>query len=94
MEPTEIPDVRQMDRGVLQTLIEPIVANYTSLSPATAAALENFIPGKSSSLISGRSIVQFSFCSFLTFHFLFGKHVHFAVPQIVSSKINLATLFM
>ena len=57
LELTEIPDVRRMDPETLQKLSEPIVAHYTSLNPATAAALDNFVPAKTSFLIAGGSIV-------------------------------------
>ena len=57
LELTETPDVRRMDPETLQKLTEPIVAHYTSLNPATAAALDNFVPAKTSFLISGGSIV-------------------------------------
>ena len=57
LELTEIPDVRRMDPETLQKLTEPIVAHYTSLNPATAAALDRFVPAKTSFLIAGGSIV-------------------------------------
>ena len=57
LELTGIPDVRRMDPETLQKLTEPSVAHYTSLNPATAAALDNFVPAKTSFLISGGSIV-------------------------------------
>ena len=93
LELTKIPDLRRMDPETLQKLTEPIVARYTSLNPATEAALENFVPAKTSFLISGGSIVLY-FCLYLTFHFFTDRHVHFAVPHVVSSRINLANLFM
>ena len=43
LELTEIPDVKRMDPETLQKLAEPIGAHYTSLNPATAAALDNFV---------------------------------------------------
>ena len=46
LELTEIPDVRRLDPETLQTLTELIFAHYTSLNPATEAALENFFPAK------------------------------------------------
>ena len=57
LELTEIPDVRRMDPETLQNLTEPTVAHYTSLNPATAAALDDFVPAKTSFLISGGSII-------------------------------------
>ena len=36
----------------------------------------------------------FYFCSYLTFHSFTDRHVHFAVPHVISSRINLANLFM
>ena len=50
LELTEIPDVRRMDPELLQKLTEPIVAYYTSFNPATAAALDYFVPVKTSFL--------------------------------------------
>ena len=67
MELTEIPDVRRMDPKTSQKLTEPIVAHYTSLNPATTAALDNFVPAKTSFLISGRSIVLSMFLFILNF---------------------------
>ena len=69
LELTEIPDVRRMDPEILQKLIEPFVAHYTSLNPATAAALDNFVPAKTSFIISGRSIVLSLFFFILNFPF-------------------------
>ena len=57
LELNEIPDVRPMDPDTLQKLTEPIVAQYTSLNPATAAAFDFFVPAKMSFLISGESTV-------------------------------------
>ena len=54
---TGIPDVRRMDTETLQKLTEPVVGHYTSLNPATAFALDNFVPAKTSFLLSGGSIV-------------------------------------
>ena len=67
LELTEIPDVRRMDPDTLQKLTKPIVENYTSLNPATAAALHKFVSAKTSFLISGGSIAL-SLFSF-TFNF-------------------------
>ena len=67
LELTEIPDVRRMDPATLQKLTEPIVAQYTYLNPATAAALDNFLPAKTSFLIAGESIVLSLFLFILNF---------------------------
>ena len=67
LELTEIPDVRRRDPETLQKLAEPIVAHYTSLNPATAAALDNFVPAKTSFLIAGGSIVFSLFVFLLNF---------------------------
>ena len=56
-----------MDPDILQKLTEPIVAHYTSLNPATEAALDNFIPAKTSLLIAGGSIVLSLFLFLLNF---------------------------
>ena len=56
-----------MDPEFLQKLTEPIVAHYTSLNPATGKALENFVPAKTSFLISGGSIVLSLFWFILNF---------------------------
>ena len=66
---TEIPDVRRMDPETSQKLTEPTVAHYTSLNPATVAALDNFVPAKTSFLISGGSIVLSLFLFILNFPF-------------------------
>ena len=67
LELTEIPDVRRMDPETLQKLTEPIVAHYTSLNPATEAALDKFVPAKTSFLIAGGSIVLSLFLFLLNF---------------------------
>ena len=56
-----------MDPETLQKLTEPIVAHYTSLNPATEAALDNFVPAKTSFLIAGGSIVLSLFLFILNF---------------------------
>ena len=69
LELNEFPDVRRMYSEILQKLIEPIVAHYTSLNPATDAALDNFVPSKTSILISGGSILlSFFLLNFPLFH--------------------------
>ena len=67
LELTEIPDVRRMDPDTLQKLTEPIVAHFTSLNPATEAALNKFVPAKTSFLIAGGSIVLSLFLFVLNF---------------------------
>ena len=67
LELTEIPDVRRVDPETLQRLTEPIVAHYTSLNPATEAALDKFVPAKISFLIAGGSIVLSLFLFILNF---------------------------
>ena len=71
LELTEIPDVRPMDPDTLQKLTESIVAHYTSLNPATAAAFDNFVPAKTLLLKFGGSTVLsifFFLLNFLLFH--------------------------
>ena len=46
---------------------EPIVAHYTSLNPAAAAALDKFVPAKTSFLIAGGSILLSLFLLLLNF---------------------------
>ena len=67
LELTEIPEVRRMDPETLQKLTEPIVAHYTSLNPAAEAALDNFIPAKTSFLIASGSIIISVFLFLLNF---------------------------
>ena len=67
LELTEIPDVKRMDPETLQKLTEPIVAHYTSLNPAREAALDKFVPAKTSFLIAGGSIVLSLFLFILDF---------------------------
>ena len=57
LELTEVPDVRRMDPETLEKLTEPIVAHYTSLNPATVAALDKFAPAETSFLTSSGSII-------------------------------------
>ena len=66
LELTEIADVRRMN-PTLQKLTEPIVAHYTSLNPATAAALDIFVAAKTSFLIAEGSIVHSLFLFMLNF---------------------------
>ena len=95
LELTEVPDVRRMDPGTLQKLTEPIIAHYTSPNPATEAALENFVPAETSFLISNESIVLYLFLFILNFaHFHRQACALCCVPHVVSSRINLANLFM
>ena len=56
-----------MDPETLQKLTEPIVAHHTSFNPATAAALDNFVPAKTSFLIAGGSTVLSLFLLLLNF---------------------------
>ena len=56
-----------MDPETLQKLTEPIVAHYTSLNLATEAALDTFVPAKTSFIIAGRSIVLSLFLFILNF---------------------------
>ena len=67
LELTEIPDVKRMDPQTLQKFTEPIVAHYTSLNPATGAALDMFVPVKTSFLMSGGSNVLSLFLFILNF---------------------------
>ena len=67
LELTEIPDVRRMDTETLQKLTQPLVAHYSSLNPATAAALDNFVMAKTSFLISGGSILLSLFSFIINF---------------------------
>ena len=55
LELTEIPDVRRMNRETQQKLTKPIVAHHTFLNPATGLELDNFVPAKTSFLLSGDS---------------------------------------
>ena len=57
LELTESTDVRYMDPETLQKLTGLIVAHYTYLNPAIAAALEDFVCAKTSFLPSGGGIV-------------------------------------
>ena len=67
LELTEIPYVRRMDPETLQKLTEPIVAHYTSLNLATEAALDSFVPAKTSFLISSGSMILSLFLFILNF---------------------------
>ena len=44
MELAEIPDVKRMSREALDQLTKPIADYYSSISPATSAALSAFLP--------------------------------------------------
>ena len=67
LELTELPDIGRMDHETLQKLTEPIVAHYTSLNLATEAALDKFVPAKTSFLIAGGSIILSLFLFILNF---------------------------
>ena len=94
LELTEFPDVRRMDPETLQKLTEPIVALYTSLNPATAAALDKLVPAKTSFPISGGSIILSLFLFILNFPLFHRQALALCCAHVVSSKINLANLFM
>ena len=85
---TEITDVRRMDADTSQKMTEPIVAHYTSHNLETAATLDNFVPAKTSFLISGGSFVL-SLLLFIPNFPLFHRQA-----RTLSSRKNLAILFM
>ena len=94
LELTEIPDVRRMDPETTQKLTEPIVAQYTSLNPATAAALEIFVPARTSFLISGGSIVLSLFLFILNFPLFHRQACALCCAPRCFFKKKLAKLFM
>ena len=67
MELTAIPDVRRLDSEALHKLTGSIVAHYTYLNYATAAAVDKIVTGKTSILFSGGSIVNSVFLFILNF---------------------------
>ena len=94
LELTQTPDVRRMDPETLQKLTEPVVAHYTSLNPATAAALDNIVPAKTSLLISGGSIILSLFLFLLNFPLFHRQASALCCAPRRFSERNLANLFM
>ena len=94
LELTEFPDVRRVDLETLQKLTEPIVAQYTSLNAATVAAFDNCVAAKTSLFISRGSTLVSILCFYLIFQFFSDKLGHFVAPHVISSRKNLANLFM
>ena len=91
LELTEILDVRRTDPDTLQKSTEPIVAHYTSLNLATAAALDNFVSAKTSFLISGESIVLSLFLFILNFPLLIITREEFTALRALSKEALLKT---
>ena len=88
MELTENPDVKRMDPETSQKLTEPYVAQYTSLNPATAAALDNFVPSKTSFLISSVSFLLSFFLFIFNFPFFHRQTCAFCCAPCRSFKKN------
>ena len=63
MELAEIPDVKRMSPEALDQLTKPIADNYSSISPATSAALSAYLPTRTAVCSSLLSIIV----SLLTF---------------------------
>ena len=73
MELAELPDVQHMSPETLDQLTEPIAKYYSSISPATSAALQSYLPTRTAFLLSSLSITM----SILTFSIsftLFRRH--------------------
>ena len=73
MELAELPDVQHMSPETLDQLTEPIAKYYSSISPATSAALQSYLPTRTAFLLSSLSITM----SLLTFSIsftLFRRH--------------------
>ena len=82
MELAELPDVKRMSSHTLEELTRPIAQYYSSISPATSAALSSYLPTRTAILFSLTSITLslLTFCISFT---LFRRQWHrlFAHPQ-------------
>ena len=67
MELAELPDVQHMTQETLDQLTKPIAQYYSSISPATSAALASYLPTRTAVLLSSLSITM----SLLTFSISF-----------------------
>ena len=63
MELAELPDVKRMSPAALDQLTKPIADYYSSISPATSAALSSYLPTRTAICFSLTSITV----SLLTF---------------------------
>ena len=67
MELAELPDVQHMSQTTLDELTKPIAEYYSSITPATSAALQSYLPTRTAVLLSTLSITM----SLLTFSLSF-----------------------
>ena len=67
MELAELPDVQHMSQTTLDELSKPIAEYYSSITPATSAALQSYLPTRTTVLLSTLSITM----SLLTFSLSF-----------------------
>ena len=67
MELAELPDVQHMSQTTLDELTKPIAEYYLSITPATSAALQSYLPTRTAVLLSTLSIAL----SLLTFSLSF-----------------------
>ena len=82
MELAEIPDVKRMSPEALDQLTKPIADYYSSISPATSAALSAYLPTRSAVCFSLLSITV-SLLTFCVSFTLFRRQWHrlFSHPQ-------------
>ena len=67
MELAELPDVKHMSQTTLDELTKPIAEYYWSITPASSAALQTYLPTRTAVLLSTLSITM----SLLTFSLSF-----------------------
>ena len=82
MELAELPDVQRMSSETLEELTRPIAQYYSSISPATSAALSSYLPTRTAILFSLTSIT-FSLLTFCVSFTLFRRQWRrlFSHPQ-------------
>ena len=82
MELAELPDVQHMSLENLDQLTEPIAKYYSSISPATFAALQSYLPTRAAFLLSSSSI-RMSLLTFSVSFTSFCRHWqrYFTKPQ-------------
>ena len=73
MELAELPDVQHMSPETLDQLTESIAKYYSSISPATSAALQSYLPTRTAFLRSSLSITM-SISTFSKSFTLFRRH--------------------
>ena len=82
LELAELPDVKRMSHETLENLTRPIAQYYSSISPATSAALSSYLPLRTAILFSVASI------HFIPAHLLHQLH---AFPATMETLVRTSS---